>query len=162
MSIGDRIKELRGKQSQSSFAELLGIAQRTLANYERNERTPNTDFAILLAQKFNVSFDWLLTGANQKTMPPAQEHSEEQAQTAANCPKCAELEARLDRERDEVREMAKELREINAENRTILKENGKLKEEIGLLKGELKARAAPTNRATTDSTTDAASVRKTA
>lgn len=127
MSIGDRIRQIRGSQSQASFAESLGIAQRTLAHYEKNNRTPNTEFAVSLAQKYNVSFDWLLTGVETAQSDSEARELDQPAQ--ADCPNCKVLTDELRREREEVRELSRE-------NRTLWKENGTLKEEIGKLRGE--------------------------
>lgn len=160
MSIGSRIKQVRGKVPQKEFAKQLEIAQNTLGNYERSERTPNADFIITLAKHANVSFDWLLTGEEHAGVITQQKSHVQQPAHPICCPKCEVLEADLRKEREEARELTKELREINAENRTVLKENGKLKEKIGELKGELKARAAPKDITTSDSPADAASSRK--
>lgn len=130
MSIGDRIKLIRGKTPQKVFAATLGIAQNTLGNYERNERTPNADVIVAIAQTCNVSFDWLLTGnktAQDKFMPAQQGQP-----SKATCLRCEQLEAELREEREEVREIYKE-------NRALWKENGDLKEKIGELRGEIRS-----------------------
>ena len=130
MSIGDRIKLIRGKIPQKVFAATIGIAQNTLGNYERNERTPNADVIVAIARKCNISFDWLLTGseAAQPQFTPAQQDQPSQA----ICPRCDQLEA-------ELREERKEMREIYKENRALWKENGDLKEKIGELRGEIRS-----------------------
>ncbi|SHI59715.1 helix-turn-helix domain-containing protein [Halodesulfovibrio aestuarii] len=157
MKIADRIRKIRGNLSQREFADRIGINMNTLRAYEKGRSLPPSEVLENICLNFDASPSWLLLGIESERRQESSQPTHQE-----NCPRCTELEARLDKEREEVRELSKELRELNAENRTILKENGKLKEEIGLLKGELKARAAPTDKATTDSTESTASARKTA
>lgn len=56
-----RIKELRKKsnQTQSQFAEFIGTTQGALSGYENGDRTPSYEILVAIAQKCNVSIDWL-------------------------------------------------------------------------------------------------------
>lgn len=56
-----RLKELRidAGLSQQQLAKNTGISQTALANWELNQRTPNLDLVIVLADYFNVSIDYL-------------------------------------------------------------------------------------------------------
>ena len=56
-----RIKELRERlqMSQKDFSNLLGIKQQTLSGYERGAMKPPLDVAKNIAEKCNVSLDWL-------------------------------------------------------------------------------------------------------
>jgi transcriptional regulator with XRE-family HTH domain len=62
MSVYYRIKELREAKdlSQSELAELMGISQSALGNYERGDRVPDADLIKKFAQLFKVSSDYLL------------------------------------------------------------------------------------------------------
>ena len=62
MSIGERITELRAKDSKKSFAEKLEVDQTTIANYENGKRLPNSDFIARLCKLYDVSADWLIYG----------------------------------------------------------------------------------------------------
>lgn len=66
-SLGDRIIELRSQMhlSQIEFAKFLEIPQSTLSVYENNKATPSVNSMVLMADKCNVSLDWL-TGRTSK------------------------------------------------------------------------------------------------
>ncbi len=57
----DRLAEVRGDRSQRQFARDLGVFQQNVNRYESGT-TPHTNFLITLAQKENISIDWLLLG----------------------------------------------------------------------------------------------------
>ncbi len=59
--IVQRLAQIRGDLSQSSFARELGVVQQNISRYEHGT-TPHADFLITLALKENVSLDWLLLG----------------------------------------------------------------------------------------------------
>lgn len=60
--IGERIKELREKQglTQKELATFLGISDRAVGYYEKEERTPPPDMLQKIADFFDVSVDYLL------------------------------------------------------------------------------------------------------
>lgn len=62
MSIGDRIKQLRGKDSRKDFGEKLGVVQSTVVNYETGRRLPGSDFIAKLCRLYDVTTDWLIFG----------------------------------------------------------------------------------------------------
>lgn len=68
MNLGQRIKELREEKgiTQSDFAATLNIARSTLSQYESNQRTPNDEIKLKIAEFFNVSLDYLLCKTNIK------------------------------------------------------------------------------------------------
>lgn len=58
----ENLKALRKEHgfSQEAFAKSLGIPTNTYANYEKGVREPGSDFWISVAEKYNVSIDYLL------------------------------------------------------------------------------------------------------
>jgi len=62
MSIGDRLKALRGDSSQGDFSQRIGFHKNTVGKYERGERTPDVDFLRTVCERLSVSPDWLLWG----------------------------------------------------------------------------------------------------
>lgn len=56
-------KSLTPKVSQTAFAEMLGTTRAAIAPYERGIVTPSDTFIQLLCAKFNISEEWLRTGA---------------------------------------------------------------------------------------------------
>jgi transcriptional regulator with XRE-family HTH domain len=59
--IGSRLKRVRASMTQPEMAELMGIAHRTYASYERDERIPDADALARLAEA-GWNANWLLTG----------------------------------------------------------------------------------------------------
>lgn len=57
-----KLKELRLKHglSQKEFAEILGIKNNTYNQYEHENRTPDIETLIKIANYYNVSLDYLL------------------------------------------------------------------------------------------------------
>lgn len=56
-----RLKTLRSRlrMNQSEFAASIGIKQSTLSSYENDVVTPSADVLITIAEKYNISLDWL-------------------------------------------------------------------------------------------------------
>lgn len=62
---GDRIKALRKAAglTQADLAEKLCVAQRTIANWEKETREPGLDIIAAIGQVFDVSTEYLINGA---------------------------------------------------------------------------------------------------
>ncbi len=62
MEYYERIKILRQKNnmSQEDLSKLLGIAQITLSQYERNQRKLPIDLLVAYSKIFNVSIDYIM------------------------------------------------------------------------------------------------------
>lgn len=76
--IGERIHFLRtnNKMTQQELADKTGVSRGNLSNYEKNKFLPASETIIALAEFFNVTTDWLLTGKEPTTTeevapPPA-------------------------------------------------------------------------------------------
>ncbi|PZM65685.1 helix-turn-helix domain-containing protein [Paenibacillus dendritiformis] len=63
-SIGKRIRYLRteAKISMDKLAESINSRSSTITYWENDQRLPSAEYIIALANFFNVSTDWLLTG----------------------------------------------------------------------------------------------------
>lgn len=61
-SIGERIREIRGKISQEKFADRTGINKSTLGRYERGVNSPDTNAISAICKAFHVNPEWLFTG----------------------------------------------------------------------------------------------------
>lgn len=60
--VGERIRAVRGKQTQTEFANVLGVKkQNYISRYERG-RIPSPDLLVRIAEIGRVTTDWLLTG----------------------------------------------------------------------------------------------------
>ena len=62
MSIGERIKSLRGNENQSTFGNRFGRSRNTIMRYETGKNAPDADFAADLCREYNVEPTWLLLG----------------------------------------------------------------------------------------------------
>ncbi|WP_349730424.1 helix-turn-helix domain-containing protein [Peribacillus frigoritolerans] len=67
--LGARLKKLRSKQglSQEELSKILGLTRGTYAHYEINKRQPDYDTLKKIADFFDVTLDYLITG-NEKNI----------------------------------------------------------------------------------------------
>lgn len=60
--VGDRIKHLRGPDTQPEFAKKLGLTVRSYQRYEAGERMPKRDLLDKIAAMRNIPVDFILYG----------------------------------------------------------------------------------------------------
>lgn len=66
MTIGERIKLVRGDTSRDKFAPHTGISKTALVNYETGERIPPSDYLVRLLELYpDISPAWLLVGEGE-------------------------------------------------------------------------------------------------
>lgn len=70
MLFGDRLKKLREQKgiSQRDLAKLIQLSPSTVAMYELNQRSPDKDTIVNLADFFNVTTDYLLGRDERRTI----------------------------------------------------------------------------------------------
>lgn len=68
----ENLKKIRSelRYSREELANILGIPERTLSGYERNERTPSIDIATRLCVNLNVNINWFVTGQGEMFNAP--------------------------------------------------------------------------------------------
>lgn len=69
MTFGERLTQLRkenGYGKRNAFAEVLGIPETTLRNYETDAREPGHKFLARISNMFDVSVDYLLCLTDEK------------------------------------------------------------------------------------------------
>ena len=81
MSFRERITAIRKelKLSQEKFGELAGVSQRTVAFWESGQRMPSHAIISALADRLDISVDYLLGRTNEKAKikkQPAASHGE--------------------------------------------------------------------------------------
>lgn len=64
----ERFRELQGEQSNTEFAEFLGISRQTVGFYWNGDRVPDAVTLVKIAERCNVSADWLLGLSNTKAL----------------------------------------------------------------------------------------------
>lgn len=76
--IGDRIKELRTKQSinQQKLSQLLGVSRSTVSMWEINKSEPDTQMLIKISNILDCSLDYLLEKSENKNKPADENISE--------------------------------------------------------------------------------------
>lgn len=62
MEVGERIRSVRGKKTQTEFAKALGVKKQNYINRYERGRIPSPDLLVRIARIGRVSTDWLLTG----------------------------------------------------------------------------------------------------
>lgn len=115
MTLGDRIKLLRGAESQEKFAKRIGVNKVTLGNYERDERTPNISIAANICTQCGVSSHWLIFGEGEmrgstpSVSPPGPPEPTRMDQDGVAASRLAA----------DVRAVSEELRRVNAPNEVV-------------------------------------------
>lgn len=66
----ERFIELRGNKSNTEFAEFLGMSRQTVGFYINGERIPDILGLRQIAEKCNVSADWLIGLSKVKSVEP--------------------------------------------------------------------------------------------
>ncbi len=61
MTMGERLRLVRGATSQKAFADELGVHENSVANAERRD-SATQDYLLRIAEIRNVNLHWLLTG----------------------------------------------------------------------------------------------------
>ncbi len=66
MTIGQRLKEIRGKQTLKEFAEPLGVSPSAISNIENDRAEPSIELALKISDVYKVSLDWFLKGVGTR------------------------------------------------------------------------------------------------
>ena len=61
MTLGERLRLVRGADTQKAFAAALGVHENSVANAERRN-SATQDYLLRLAEVRNINLHWLLTG----------------------------------------------------------------------------------------------------
>ena len=61
MTLGERLKLVRGSTSQNAFADLLGLHANTISNAERRN-SATQEYLLRMAEVRGINLHWLLTG----------------------------------------------------------------------------------------------------
>lgn len=62
MTVGSRIKSVRGAMSQDDFAEAVGVSKAAIGGYERDKQMPGSAVIVSICKKFDIESNWLLMG----------------------------------------------------------------------------------------------------
>jgi SOS-response transcriptional repressor LexA len=62
MTIGKRIRQVRGALSQGEFADALGVSKSAVGSYERDAQAPGSTVIVAICERFGIDPAWLLFG----------------------------------------------------------------------------------------------------
>jgi transcriptional regulator with XRE-family HTH domain len=62
MSMGNRLKKIRGDRSQREMAKALGVSPQTYSRYEKGDVAPPVAVLVKLRRKFKADLNELLNG----------------------------------------------------------------------------------------------------
>lgn len=65
-AIGARIRTLRGNLLQEELAPKIGISQGQLSKIESGRMAPGLETIVKLANRFDKSLDWIVTGRDKR------------------------------------------------------------------------------------------------
>lgn len=119
-TINERIKEIRkifANNSNVDFANMLGSKPNTTSNYVRNGYNVGRGVASKIAETFNVSIEWLLTGDGEML----RENSKEVTRSVENNNIEVFLREQLKEKDNEIKELSRRIGQLEAEN-SLLKE----------------------------------------
>ena len=67
MTLGERLRLVRGSDTQKAFAAALGVHENSVANAERRN-SATQDYLLRMAEVRNINLHWLLTGQGAMRM----------------------------------------------------------------------------------------------
>lgn len=104
--LADRFRALRNKVnlSQKDFAQTIGVSQSVIAEIERGSREPSRSVLVAIAEKYQISLDWLLLGVGSGDVAQRKDDPEVEAL------------------KKEIAEMEDTIRALEAENKEISRE----------------------------------------
>jgi phage repressor protein C with HTH and peptisase S24 domain len=78
--IGDRLKTVRGEESQEQFSSRFGIHRNTLAKWESGERSIDLSVLVSIMRHYGISSQWMILGTGDMYGGPEQMHRSEGGQ----------------------------------------------------------------------------------
>lgn len=74
LMIADRLRGLRGTESQTTFAARLGLKQAIYSHYETGRKKPSLEVLISISRALNVTSDYLLGLSDSPSFISANQH----------------------------------------------------------------------------------------
>lgn len=151
-SVGERIRQLRGKVSRATFSNKYHIHRNTLERWEKGLRTPSEEFLAALAEGERVSFDWVKFGRGQMEIhPDLREENRRRVNVSPATVACD----KIDKNRQHIDLYTKKINttcdvagrdsdlvQVFRENADLLRQNGDLRVEVERLRMDIERRDA--------------------
>lgn len=80
-TLGQRLVLARGKATQQSVADAVGVSRSVVAKYERDGSIPDAVAALKMAKHLEVNFEWLIEGVGPQHPGPEEQALRGQIQT---------------------------------------------------------------------------------
>lgn len=70
MNFSERLEMLLAekKETRTHLAEVIGITNQSFSDWKKRGTIPNADIVLKIANYFNVSVDWLITGTEKENI----------------------------------------------------------------------------------------------
>lgn len=133
-TLGERIRFIRGEESQAEFAERVGIAKGSIGGYENDRNSPSADAILKICLSYDISSEWLLKG--EGPMHPSATSASSLCKTNRenSSQDYSNIEKKLNISEEERRELTVENRKLYREKEALYKEKEELLREIGELR----------------------------
>jgi transcriptional regulator with XRE-family HTH domain len=69
LAVAKRLRQLRGKRTQTAFGEVAGIPKQHVSRYESGRVLPSSLTLIHLAERMKLNLNWLLLGIGKVKRP---------------------------------------------------------------------------------------------
>lgn len=136
-TLGERIRFLRGEESQAEFAERVGIAKGSVGGYENDKNSPSADAVLKICLSYDISSDWLLKGEGPMHSTTTAASLVDTANRENPSQSYSNIEKKLNISEEERRELAVENRKLYREKEALYKEKEELLREIGELREKI-------------------------
>lgn len=113
MTIGQRIREIRGKKSREEFAREFGIHPQSLYRYESGNRAIDTDLMRAICEKYSISSEWIMTGEGAREASPHESANREMEYKA----RIAELEALVREQKETINALTIAVKALHKEDK---------------------------------------------
>lgn len=105
-TIGERIRQVRGKLSQAEFATKLGVSKGAIGSYESEKQKPGMQFLYAVCDNFNIEPRWLLMGEGEMVSDVVVHNRKEHLR---NDMKIEEVEYKINQLKHELEQIKEEL-----------------------------------------------------
>lgn len=115
MTVGERVKFLRGKKNLADFGAELGVSGTQISRIETDQSKPSVDLATKICEMYNVTLDWLFARVEFKGMPEQSKQIEEPKSDMIYVSKDEFIELQrkaLRQEEEKVKELNQKIKEL--------------------------------------------------
>lgn len=133
-TLGERIRFIRGEETQADFADRVGIAKGSIGGYENDKNSPSADAILKICLANDISCEWLLKGLGPMRLEGNEKPAPSPETSVSIIPQqSASIEKILVSAEEERRELATENRRLYREKEELLREIGELREKVARL-----------------------------